>query len=92
MKRIDRKELSILIAVAIKCAPKLVRRGLIGKLPLETDKAAGDLTEIILRQVDGEHRGVFTWAPPSPNLFPTLDACPATKAENAARAAKKADG
>jgi hypothetical protein len=88
MKRIDSSELSILIAVAIKCAPKLVRAGLVGKFPHITDKAADDLTEIILRQVDGEHRGVFTWAPPAPNLFPTLDACPTLKAENAARAAK----
>ncbi len=91
MKRIDRQELSILIAVAIKCAPTLVRRGLIGKLPIETDKAANDLTEIILRQVDGEYRGVFTWAPPAPNLFPMLDACPTIKAKNAMRAAKRAD-
>lgn len=52
---------------------------------IETDKAANDLTEITLRQVDGERRGVFTWAPPAPNLFPKLDACPSAKAANASR-------
>lgn len=89
MKRIDREHLRILIAVAIKCAPNGIRQSFVGKLPHVVDKAADDLTDIVMRQVDGEHRGVFDWAPPAPNLFPMLDACPTMKAENAARANRK---
>ena len=85
MKRIARRDLSSAIFVAIKCAPKLVVDRLRGKLPMESDKAVQELTDLILRQVDGEHRGVYDWAPPAPNLFPMLDACPTIKAENARR-------
>jgi hypothetical protein len=72
MDRISRRDLHDHIFVAIKCAPPLVITGLRGKLPAENDKACDALTELILRIVDREHRGVFDWSPPTKNLFPKL--------------------
>lgn len=72
MDRIDRRDLRDHIFVAIKCAPSGVIAGLRGKLPVENDKAANELTELIMRVVDGEHRGVFEWGPPPVNLFPKM--------------------
>jgi hypothetical protein len=58
--------------IAIKCAPPTVIAGLRGKLPVQNDKACDALTELVLRQVDHEHRGVFDWSPPPPTLFPKM--------------------
>ena len=72
MDRIRRRDLHDHIFVAIKCAPQTVIAELRGKLPVENDKACDALTELILQQVDREHRGVFDWAPPPGNLFPKM--------------------
>lgn len=79
MKRIDRRDIADAIFVAIKCAPKLLIDRLRGNLPAENDKAVHELTEAIVRQVDGDRRGVFEWGPSPANLFPQLDACPSLK-------------
>ena len=72
MNRIARRDLHDHIFVAIKCAPPTVIAGLRGKLPAQNDKACDELVELIMRQIDHEHRGVFDWSPPSQNLFPEL--------------------
>jgi hypothetical protein len=72
MNRISRRDLHDHIFVAIKCAPPLVIAGLRGKLPSENDKACDALTELVLRIMDREHRGVFDWSPPPENLFPKM--------------------
>ena len=72
MNRISRRDLRDHIFVAIKCAPPAVISGLRGKLPAENDRAADALVELILRQVDHEHRGVFDWSPAPVNLFPKM--------------------
>ena len=72
MIRITRRDLRDHIFVAIRCAPPTVIAGLRGKLPIENDNACDALTELVLRQVDHEHRGVFDWSPPAENLFPKM--------------------
>lgn len=72
MNRIDRRDLHDRIFVAIKCAPPTVIAGLRGKLPIQNDKACEELVELIMRQIDHEHRGVFDWSPPLQNQFPKL--------------------
>lgn len=72
MDRISRRDLHDHMFVAIKCAPPTVIAALRGKLPVENDKACAALAELIVRQVDREHRGVFDWAPPPVNLFPKM--------------------
>ena len=72
MNRIARRDLHDHIFVAIKCAPPTVIAGLRGKLPVQNDKACDELVELIMRQIDHEHRGVFDWSPPPQNLFPKL--------------------
>jgi hypothetical protein len=72
MNRIAPDDLRAQIFVAIKCAPPTTIANLRGRLPLQNDKACNELTELIMRQVDREHRGVFDWSPPPQNLFPKM--------------------
>lgn len=72
MNQIARRDLHNYIFVAIQSAPPTLIARLRGKLPIQNDKACDALVELIMRQIDHQHRGVFDWSPPPQNLFPKM--------------------
>lgn len=48
-----REDLATSIYVAIRTAPKHIRRGIVAKLPQDGDRATRELAEIIVKVLDG---------------------------------------